>query len=123
MSYLKLSRTAIHDLEEIRIYSEENWDDDDAATRCMESLEEALKRLEVHPDLLRAIPAFSEHLKFYRVERHFLVCSLMGKNIYVLTVKYGAMDLLESIGELEPQLVREAEILHEAFTASRKRKS
>ena len=120
MGYLALSRTAAYDLDDIRIYSEENWGDE-AAGRYMGSLEAALQRLKEHPDLLRDIPQFSGHLKFYRVERHFLVCSLVGENIYVLTVKHGAMNLPETIGELEPQLAREAEILHEEFLASRKR--
>jgi toxin ParE1/3/4 len=121
MSYLALSRTAAYDLENIRIYSEENWGDE-VANRYMGSLEEALRRLKAHPDLLRDIPTFSEHLKFYRVERHFLVCSLEGENIYILTVKHGSMDLPERIAEPEPQLVREAAILHEEFVASRRRK-
>jgi toxin ParE1/3/4 len=121
MSYLALSRTAAYDLEDIRIYSEENWGDE-VANRYMGSLEEALRRLKAHPDLLRDIPTFSEYLQFYRVERHFLVCSLVGENIYLLTVKHGSMDLPERIAELEPQLVREAVILHEEFVASRKRK-
>ena len=41
--------------------------------------------------------------------------------VYVLTVKHGAMDLPESIGEFEPQLLREAAILHETFIASQKK--
>ena len=121
MAYLALSRTAVYDLEDIRIYSEENWGEE-VANRYMKTLEQALQRLKSHPELLRDIPSFSEHLKFYRVEKHFLVCSLIGENVYVLTVKHGAMDLPERIGEFEPQLVREATILHEAFVTSCKKK-
>lgn len=121
MAYLALSRTAVYDLEDIRIYSEENWGNE-VAKRYMGTLEEALRRLKSNPELLRDIPAISEHLKFYRVERHFLVCSLIKENVYVLTVKHGAIDLPERIGEFEPQLLQEASILHEAFVASRKKK-
>lgn len=120
MAYLALTRTAVDDLEDIRIYSEDHWADK-VAERYLEFLECALQRLKEHPELLRDIPAFSKHLKFYRVEKHFLVCALEGENVYVLTVKYGAMDLPERIGELEPQLVQEATILHEAFRARKKR--
>jgi toxin ParE1/3/4 len=88
----------------------------------MGSLEQALRHLKEHPELMRDIPAISEHLKFYRVERHFLVCSLVGENVYVLTVKHGAMDLPDRMGEFEPQLLCEAAILHEAFIASQKKK-
>jgi plasmid stabilization system protein ParE len=122
MGYLALSRTAVYDLEDIRIYSEENWGDE-VARRYMGCLEDALRRLKEHPELLRDIPAFSKSLKFYRVERHFLVCSLVGKNVYVLTVKHGAMDLPDRIEEIEPHLVREAAILHEEFIASRRGKN
>ena len=92
---------------------------DKVAGRYMKSLEEALQRLKEHPTLLRDIPSFSKRLAFYRVERHFLVCSLVGENVYVLTVKHGSMDLPERLGELEPQLLQEAKILHETFLAKK----
>ncbi len=44
-------------------------------------LEATLQRLKEHPDLPRDIPAFSKSLKFYRVERRFLVCSVVGENV------------------------------------------
>ena len=43
-------------------------------------------------------------MKFYRVERHFVICSVVEEKVYVLTVKHAAMDLPERIGELEPRL-------------------
>jgi hypothetical protein len=53
------------------------------------------------------------------VKQHFLVCALFDKEIYVLTVKHGAMDLPNRIREMEPQLLMEADMLHKAHNAKR----
>lgn len=122
MSYLALSRIAAIELGAIERYSIERYSIEqwgkEIAERYMSSIEAALVRLKDNPGLLRESPEISEHLKFYRVEKHFLVCALVEENIYVLTVKHGAMDLPERIGELEPLLRREAEIMHRAFLDS-----
>jgi hypothetical protein len=52
------------------------------------------------------------------VRRHFLVCSLVGSNIYVLAVKHGSLDLPKRLAELQPQLLEEAHLLHKAFVAA-----
>lgn len=118
MAGLALSRRAALDLVEIERYSIGQWGKKVAAGYLSE-IENALRRLKEHPGLLRAKAEISENLKFYRVGRHFLVCAIEEENIYVLAVKHGAMDLPERIAELEPHLVREAEILHRAFLKAR----
>jgi plasmid stabilization system protein ParE len=117
MARLTLSRRAALDLIEIERYSIEQWGKKTAAGYLLE-IEEALRLLKDHPGLLREKTEVSENLKFYRVGRHFLVCAVEVENIYVLTVKHGAMDLPERIREIEPALIHEAEILHRAFIKS-----
>jgi toxin ParE1/3/4 len=117
VGYLALSRLAAFELEDIERYSIENWGKA-VAERYMGAIEEALGRVKENPDLLRTSPEIFEHLKMYRVGNHFLVCALVGENVYVLTVKHGVMDLPERVRELEPTLRQEAEILHRAFLRS-----
>ena len=117
MGYLALSRLAAFELEDIERYSIENWGTA-VAERYMGAIEEALGRIKENPDLLRKSPEISEDLKLYRVGKHFLVCALVGQNVYLLTVKHGAMDLPERLGELEPTLRQDAEILHRTFLHS-----
>ncbi len=115
MAFLAISRRAALDLIEIEHYSSEQWGKK-VASGYLAEIEDALLFLSEHPGLLRAKAEFSENLKFYRVGRHFLVCLVEQEKIYVLTVKHGSMDLPERIGELEPRLLEEAEILRRAFS-------
>ena|ERR1051326_957884 len=120
MAYLGLSRRAVRDIEEIRHYSVERWGER-VAEEYLDSIEEALNRLRESPNLLRGKPEFSRHLRFYRVHRHFLVCSMIGQNIYVLAVKHGSLDLPRRLAELEPRLLEETELLHKTFLAKMRR--
>jgi toxin ParE1/3/4 len=118
MAYLGLSRRAVRDLEELRRYSVEQWGER-VAEEYLDSIEEALNRLRESPNLLRTKPEFSRHLRFYRVRRHFPVCSVVEENIYVLAVKHGSLDLPHRLAELEPGLREEADLLHRTFLAKR----
>lgn len=48
-----------------------------------------------------------------------IMCAVLGDSIFVLTIKYGAMDLPNRLAELEPQLPVEAEMLYEAWQRRR----
>ena len=120
MAWIGLSRRAARDLEEIERYSEEHWGKR-VAEDYLDSIENALKRLSEQPGLLRAKPDVSEHFKFYRVRQHLLVCVQIEDRIYVLTIKHGAMDLPQRILELEPQLLIESRLLHNAFLSSKRK--
>jgi plasmid stabilization system protein ParE len=116
MAYVGISRRAARDIEEIRRFSVEHWGEG-VADEYLDSIEQALDRLREKPNLLRTKPEFSRHFHFYRVHRHFLVCSLVETNIYVLAVKHGSLDLPNRLAELEPNLHQEADLLHRAFLA------
>lgn len=117
MPYLGLSRRALLDLLEIESYSTEQWGET-VATQCIQSIEDALDLLRKHPDLLRTKENISQSLCFYRIRQHFLVCALFDESIFVLTAKHGGMDLPSRIGEIEPQLILEANALDSAFRAN-----
>ncbi|HVV01635.1 MAG TPA: type II toxin-antitoxin system RelE/ParE family toxin [Verrucomicrobiae bacterium] len=116
MVYLGLSRRALRDIAEIKRYSLERWAQR-VAEDYLDSIEEALNRLRESPALLRTKPEFSRYLRFYRVHRHFLVCSTIEQNIYVLAVKHGGLDLPNRLAELQPRLLEEADLLHKIFLA------
>jgi len=120
MAYLAISRRAARDIDEIRSYSVEHWGPS-VAEEYLDSIEEALERLRGNPSLLRYKPEFSPHFRFYRVRRHYLVCSTIENNIYLVTVKHVGMDLPNRLVELEPRLLEEADLLHKAFLASMRR--
>ena len=114
MAYLGISRRAAHDIEEIRSFSVEQWGRS-VAEEYVDHIEEALKRLRENPSLLRMKSEFSRNFRFYRVRRHYLVCSLVEGNIYLLAVKHGSLDLPSRLAELEPTLLEETDLLHKAF--------
>jgi toxin ParE1/3/4 len=118
MAWVGLSRRAVRDLEQIEQYSEERWGKR-VADEYLHSVEDALGRLKQQPDLLRARPDISEHFRFYRVREHLLVCVHLRDRIYILTIKHTSMDLPQRLIELEPQLLLEARLLHDAFLASK----
>lgn len=117
MAYLGISRRAARDLEEIRRYSIERWGER-VSDEYLDAIEQALARLRDTPGLLRGKPEFSRHFQFFRVQRHYLVCSLVGNNVYLLAVKHGSLDLPSRLAELEPNLRQEAELLHKTFLAT-----
>jgi plasmid stabilization system protein ParE len=120
VAYLAFTRRAVRDLEEIERYSVETWGDR-VANEYLTSIEQALRRLQENPNLLRSKPNFSEHFSFYRAREHFLICTFLEQNIYVLAIRHGGMDLPHRVAELEPLLLDEAAILHRAFLKSRDR--
>ena len=110
MAKVKVTRRAVADIRDIKNYSISRWGER-TASEYLESIEQALVRLGEDPDVLRAKEACSPHFGFYRVRKHFIVAAVKDDNVYVLTVKHGAMDLPNVIGELEPQLLVEAKLL------------
>jgi plasmid stabilization system protein ParE len=114
MAYIGLTKRAVHDIQDIELYSIEKWGKD-TAVEYLQSIENALNLLRENPTLLRLNPETSESLPFYRVREHFLVCASFESSIFVLTIKHGAMDLPNRLAELEPQLVQEAEMLYQTY--------
>lgn len=92
----------------------------ETADRDLEDIQTALSLLQESPDLLRHKAAISTQFKFYRVREHFLVCTKLKDSLFVLTIKHGEMDLPTRLGELEPTLVQEADLLHKRLVTAEK---
>ncbi|MCH8921702.1 MAG: type II toxin-antitoxin system RelE/ParE family toxin [Planctomycetes bacterium] len=111
MAKIVVTSRAMRDFREIESYSVEQWGRR-TADKYLADFEAALVRIEQSPDLLRAEPDVAPCLRFHRVGRHFLVCDVVDETIYLLTVIHCAMDLPARLGELQPTLHEEAELLH-----------
>lgn len=120
MTALYLTRRAELDLIAIEDYSIEQWGER-VAGEYLEAIQAAFDLLHVSPRLLRPKDEFADWLCFYRVERHWLICTILAGDIYVLAVRHGAMDLPARLAELEPSLMQEAEILFRRIQDERER--
>lgn len=115
-----LTERALRDLVAIEAYSAEHFGKR-VADQYIAKMEAALKRIEAQPNLLREEQSFHKSLRFYRVEKHMLVCeTLFQGKIIVLTVLHGSMDLPSRLIELEPNLALEAELLMKQLQRSSK---
>lgn len=110
-----LTERALQDIRDIETYSIERWG---AATarKYIDGIESALDRIVEKPDLVREEPQFAASLRFYRVQKHVLVCDVQDDAIYVLTVVHTSMDIPSRLAKLRPQLALEARLLHEKLS-------
>jgi toxin ParE1/3/4 len=84
------------------------------ANRYLASLEAAISRITEDPSLLRSEPDCHPWLRFYRAEKHLMVCDYQDSGrIIVLTVIHASMDIPSRLTELEPTLMAETELLHQ----------
>ncbi len=111
MTELFLTDRAMSGLLDVQDYSIQAWGDRVADT-YIEKIQSAFELIKSSPGLLRVREDFGDELLFYRVERHWLVCSIIDESVYVLAIWHAAMDVLDRITRYEPSLLQEAELLH-----------
>jgi toxin ParE1/3/4 len=119
---LRLTYRAANDLRDIERYSIEKWGKR-TADEYLADMEAALQRLVENPELLREEPDFHSSLKFYRVNKHWLVCDVQADVILVLAVAHASMDVRNRLAELQPTLASEAEMLHAKLHRQTRRNS
>ncbi|MCP4885573.1 MAG: type II toxin-antitoxin system RelE/ParE family toxin [Planctomycetaceae bacterium] len=112
---LHMTQRSLRDLVAIEAYSVEQFGRR-VANQYLDKLESGINRLKENPELLREEQPFHASLKFYRIEKHVLVCEtgVLGK-IIVLTLLDGSMDIPARLAELEPALVIEVAVLLKKF--------
>lgn len=116
MRLLEITASAYQDLDEIEDYTTRTWGAAQAE-RYLGILYAGIDRIMANPvKVLRHDDRISEHLVFYRVEKHFIFCDLSDDRLSVLSIQHAARDLPSRIAELESQLPEEAEILHKQAT-------
>ncbi len=116
-----LTDRALRDIKGIEEYSVKQFGKRVAA-QYLGKLAAGISRVSDNPDLLREEIAFHGSLKFYRIEQHLFVCetAIEGK-IILLTLLHASMDIPSRLGELEPNLRLETEMLLKRLVVSAKR--
>jgi len=116
MPSVYLTDRALRDIKGIDEHSLERFGKR-VATQYLGKLEAGISRISENLNLLRQEIPFHGSLKFYRVEQHLLVCeTAMEGRIIVLAVLHASMDIPSRLGELEPILQLEAEMLLKQLT-------
>ena len=114
-----LTEHALDALAEIRSYSTREWGQQ-VAEKYLDDLQAGLERIRQRPDLVEPLPDLHPALGFYRVNKHLLVCDVLGKTIVVLTVMHASMDIPARLSELEPKLAEEVAMLHRSLHRRRR---
>ena len=118
-SNLLLTERALHDIAEIDRYSIEQFGRK-AAGKYLSDLEAAFSRLQENPMLLRAEEDLHPELRFYRVNKHLLVCDVQQGTIFLLTVIHASRDIPSRLAEMQPSLASEVELLHQTLAKPKK---
>ncbi len=119
-SNLLLTERALRDIAEIERYSISKWGKK-AAAKYIIDIEAALSLLQENSALLRAEEDIHPELRFYRVNKHLLVCDVQQKTIFLLTVIHASRDIPSRLAEMQPSLTVEVELLHQKLAKRKKR--
>ena len=110
MKELLLTDRALEDIAEIEEYSVPKWGKK-VANKYLDDIESGLKLLQENSGLLQDFEGFSGKLKYYRVKKHFLICTEVDNKLVVLTVTHTQMDIISLLYKLESTLVLEVDLL------------
>ncbi|QDU86980.1 Toxin ParE [Pirellulimonas nuda] len=108
---VRLTQRALADLREILDYSTQEWGER-TAQGYLDDLEAGLVRIAVQPESLATFPGLADHMRFYRVNKHLLICDVEPTSVVVLTVIHASRDIPNRLAELAPLLARKVESLH-----------
>ena len=110
---LHLTERALSDIADIEAWSVQRLGRK-VANKYLKKIETAVTRIRDNPELLRPEADFHDSLRFYRVEKHLLVCECSDAfNLVVLSVINATMDIPARLLDLEPSLAAELKILRE----------
>ena len=108
---LLLTQRALGDVQSILDFSVEQWGKR-TADKYVHEIEAGLERMKAQPDLLQPVADLNAPLKFYRINKHLLMCDVRPGSIVVLTIVHASMDIPARLAELQPTLAAEVELLH-----------
>ena len=109
-SKLFITQKALRDIAEVEQYSAKEWGRK-VANNYLSDIESALIRIQEDSELLRAESDLHPDLRFYRVNKHLLVCDVQPKAIFLLTVIHASRNIPSRLAEMQPPLAAEVELL------------
>ena len=110
MTQVKLTDTAMSDLQEIYNYSMSKRGES-TADDYLEKFDHSLNIIRSNPSILKINKNISSRFRIYFVQKHCLICDMVGDTVVVLTILHTSMNLLERLKKLEPSLEEEVTIL------------
>ena len=117
---IHLTDRALRDIASVEAYSIEQFGKR-VASKYIDKLESGINCIAENPSLLREETPFHRSLRFYRVEKHLLVCETgIDTRVIILAVIHASMDVPSRLAELEPTLNVEAELLVKKLRDARK---
>ena len=116
-----LTEKALRDIAAIRRYSVKEFGKR-VATKYVDALQAAFTLIKEQPGLLRVEQGFHDQLRFYRVEKHLLVCDVQRSDIFVLTVLSTSQDVAARLADLQPTIALETELLHRKLQQARRKR-
>ena len=119
-SDLLLTERALRDIADIERFSIAKWGKTTAA-KYLSDIEAAFSLLQENPALLRTEEELHPELRFYRVNKHVLVCDVQQDTIFLLTVIHASRDIPRRLAEIQPSLMMEIELLHQRLAKGKKR--
>ncbi len=119
-SDLLLTERALRDITDIERFSVAQWGKTTTA-KYISDIEAALTLLQENSALLRAEEELHPALRFYRVNKHVLVCDVLQDTILLLTVIHASRDIPSRLAEMQPSLMMEIELLHQKLAKGTKR--
>jgi plasmid stabilization system protein ParE len=117
---LLITERALRDITDIEKDSISRWGKRVTA-RYIADIEEALLRLKDRPDLAHPEMDLHSALRFYRVNKHLLVCDVEADAVLLLTVIHASRDITSRLAEMEPTLAAEVEMLHAKLKQAKRR--
>ena len=118
-SDLLLTERVLRDIADIERFSIAQWGKTTAA-KYISDIEAALSLLQENSALLRAAEELHPELRFYRVNKHVLVCDVQQNTIFLLTVIHASRDIPSRLAEMQPSLTMEIELLHQRLAKGKK---
>ncbi len=119
-SKLLLTERTLRDIAEVERHSISDWGKKTAA-KNISDIEAALSLLQENSALLRAEEGLHPELRFYRVNKHVLVCDVQNKTIFLLTVIHASRDIPSRLAEMQPSLTMEVELLRQKLAKRKTR--
>lgn len=111
MKQVLITDRAMEDLQEIYNYSLNRWGEN-TALQYIQNFETAFTILQEKPGLLITNKNISVRFKIYYVKKHAVICEVLNKCIFIITIKHTSINLLERLQQLEPQLEEEVKYLY-----------